>query len=150
MGLATVGTMTPDGPDLLVVYGTLLSGLGHTERLGVAGALEVLGPCTVRGALYEIDWYPGFVAADDGVVTGELVRVADPGAWAVLDHFEECDPSDPHGSEYVRVVVDVTFASVGTSMSAWIYRYNRDVTGRRHIASGDWRAWTAARSIGRD
>ena len=44
----------PRAPDLLVVYGTLRSGTGWRERLGVAGLVESVGRCSLAGSLFEL------------------------------------------------------------------------------------------------
>lgn len=136
--------------DLLVVYGTLLSGLGHQERLGVVHGLELVGPCRVRGALFALGWYPGLVvdgdaaegaaatppvAAPAGLVTGELFRVLDPAVVAVLDRFEGFDPASPDTSEYLRVRVRV----VEPDLAAWVYAYVGPRHPGDHLTHGDWR-----------
>jgi gamma-glutamylcyclotransferase (GGCT)/AIG2-like uncharacterized protein YtfP len=136
--------------DLLVVYGTLLSGLGHQERLGVVRGLELVGPCRVRGALFALGWYPGLVldggapalaagdgstAVPEGLVTGELFRVLDPAVVAVLDRFEGFDPASPDTSEYLRVRVRV----VEPEVDAWVYAYVGPRHPDDHLTHGDWR-----------
>lgn len=124
--------------DLLVVYGTLLSGLGHQERLGVAAGLELVGPCRVPGALFVLGWYPGLVVGDRdeaGLVAGELYRVVDPAVVSVLDRFEGYDQASPATSEYLRVRIRVT----EPELDAWVYAY---VGARRpdgRLPHGDWR-----------
>lgn len=124
--------------DLLVAYGSLLSDLGHQERLGVTAGLELVGPCRVRGALFALGWYPGLVVDDEppsGLVSGELFRVVDPLVVSVLDRFEGYDPASPATSEYLRRRIRVTEPDV----DAWVYVY---VGARRpddHLPHGDWR-----------
>jgi gamma-glutamylcyclotransferase (GGCT)/AIG2-like uncharacterized protein YtfP len=127
--------------DLLVVYGTLLSGLGHQERLGVADGLALVGPCRVRGSLVALGWYPGLVV-DDGpgaitaeLVAGELFRVVDPAVVAVLDRFEGFDPASPATSEYHRIRLRV----IDPDVEAWVYVYVGPRPVGARLAHGDWR-----------
>jgi gamma-glutamylcyclotransferase (GGCT)/AIG2-like uncharacterized protein YtfP len=141
-----MGGGTVRAGELLVVYGTLLSGLGHQERLGVAGGLELVGPCRVRGSLFALGWYPGLVVDDrpgdpspPGLVAGELFRVVDPAVVGVLDRFEGYDPASPATSEYLRVRVRV----VEPDVEAWVYVYAGPGRPGAHLSHGDWRTHLA-------
>ena len=76
---------------LLFVYGSLLTALDHPMGRRPRAEAALLGPATVRGRLYRVSWYPGFVPGgrDDDVVHGEVYRMADPTAsLAWLDEYE--------------------------------------------------------------
>lgn len=127
-------------PELLALYGTLMSGEGGQERLGLQGRLQSLGPCVLAGTLVELGWYPGLVLQPAGRVIGELVRVADAGVLEVLDRYEGFDPTAPERSLFVRT----RLVTVEPGVEAWAYVFAGEVPSGRVIASGDWRAHRAA------
>jgi gamma-glutamylcyclotransferase (GGCT)/AIG2-like uncharacterized protein YtfP len=104
----------------------------------LAGATFV-SAATARGKLYKIDAYPGMVEGD-GIVHGELYSSDDPAVvLEVLDEVEGYDPLDyADTSEYVRVKRDVR-TDDGRVVPAWLYLYNRTITGYEMVKSGDWR-----------
>ncbi len=128
------GRMTARTP--VFVYGTLRPGQPGFDELKLANRVEHLGPAAVAGSLYDLGDYPGAVLRSAGVIVGELLRPLDDAVLPLLDEFELFDPSDPAGSEYLRVPV----TALGQSGSAWIYIYNFPLDGARLIASGDWSA----------
>lgn len=105
----------------------------------LASVAQHAGVASASGALYRIDYYPGFVPGPDGIVTGDLFLLPDAGAvLSVLDEHEECAAHFPQPHEYRRERI-----SVGTTTGpaeAWTYVYARDVTGLERIASGDFLA----------
>lgn len=120
-----------DSPGGLVfVYGTLRDGGSNHFRM--AGAEFVMAG-VVRGRLYGIDWYPGFVADDSaGMVSGEVYRV---GAEMLreLDDFE--------GSDYRRVRIEVRCGGDGRPpLEAWVWEWTGAVEETRRIVHGDWLA----------
>jgi len=118
--------------DLLIVYGTLRSGTGWRERLGVDHLVQSVGPCSVTGSLYDLGWYPGLVLDPAGApVVGEVLELLDPSALAEFDRFEGYDPATPDTGEYRRVVVD-------QPVTAWIYVYGRPVRPGQRVVGGDW------------
>lgn len=121
-------------PDrLLVVYGSLRSAAVR-GRLGIAGRLRRLGPCSLRGYLYDLGDYPGFVHGE-GLVRGELFAAADPQVLTILDDYEDIVPGRPQSSLYRRERVRL----ITPPIEAWVYVYNRPVAGRRRVPSGEWR-----------
>jgi len=82
--------------ETVFVYGTLRRGGSNHFRMAQA---QFVAAGAVRGKLYRIDWYPGFVADETaGRVVGEIYMV-DAETIAALDEFE--------GSEYRRVRIAV-------------------------------------------
>ncbi len=140
----------PAGPDLLVVYGTLRSGTGWRERLGVAALVESVGPCTLVGSLFELGWYPGLVLDGAGSVVAEALRLLDPSALDAFDRFEGYDPARPDDGEYRRLVVRIEVAEGDparrTARDAWVYELRVAPTDRRRVVGGDWLAHTGGRT----
>jgi gamma-glutamylcyclotransferase (GGCT)/AIG2-like uncharacterized protein YtfP len=133
----------PVADDLIAFYGTLMTGLGGQQRLGVERQLEFVGSCVLQGTLIDIDWYPGLAREPRGRVVGELHRVRDLAVLDLLDRYEGYDPVDPVGSEYVRERV----CTVEPGSEAWVYVLNRDLHDRPRIASGDWRSHARAKGL---
>jgi gamma-glutamylcyclotransferase (GGCT)/AIG2-like uncharacterized protein YtfP len=115
--------------NLLFVYGTLRRGFDNEHARLLREAAEFAGEAEVRGRIYRIGAYPGFVfeadGAEDGLVRGELYRLRDPEkAFAILDEYE--------GADFERVEIAVRGAL------AWIYRMRRIPESAEPIKSGDF------------
>ena len=108
------------------VYGTLRPGGSNNFRM--RGSRWV-GPATVEGYLYVVDWYPALLLDENGGrVFGDLYEVpAD--LLASLDDFE--------GTEYRRVRAMVQNAD-DEAISAWVWEWDRETKGLHPIPSGDW------------
>lgn len=119
----------------LVFYGTLMAAYPTLDRLDIRGRLEPAGPCLVRGALYDLGWYPGLVPGER-LIRAELFRARDPAVLDILDRFEGYDPADPAGSEYLRREINLH----EPRLAAWVYLYNRPVEGRPLVSTDDWAA----------
>lgn len=126
--------------DLLFVYGTLRQKAENPLRQHFGAGTQLIGPAWLPGALYRIAHYPGAVVTSNPAdrVYGELCRIHSPSILlALLDEYEECGPHAPAPAEYRRVVRTVTGAN-GQQYAAWVYLYNRPVTGLLRIPSGDF------------
>ena len=144
-------------PDLLVVYGTLRSGTGWRERLGVAGLVETVGWCRLAGSLFELGWYPGLVLDGAGSVVAEVLRMLEPSTLEAFDRFEGYDPARPDAGEYRRRSIEVVLelddeddghdadddgaadaAGRGEPVAAWVYELDSVPIGAARIEGGDW------------
>jgi gamma-glutamylcyclotransferase (GGCT)/AIG2-like uncharacterized protein YtfP len=127
-------------PDYLFVYGSLRRTASGLHRYLACDA-EYVADGSIQGRLYDINGYPGVIETVDvnERVVGELYRgLAMPALLERLDEYEECNALFPQPHEYVRKVLPITLSS-GERMMAWVYVFNRDVAGMRHIRSGDYR-----------
>ena len=126
----------------VVFYGTLLQGLPAKpgrppfEELG-----HYVGPCEIRGLLYDWGPYPRLVAGE-GRVRGELWQPQHPEALAMLDDWESCDPADTAGSVCVRQIATL----IQPARRAWVYVYPPSA-GLPLIESGDWSALPKAHDL---
>lgn len=103
----------------------------------LSGAARHVGPAAAQGRLYRVIDYPAFVPDGSDRVAGDLFALADPGAvLARLDDYEECAASFPEPHEYRRE--RLTVRGENGPVVAWIYVYNRDVSGLTRIESGDF------------
>ena len=122
--------MSDEKCEVVFVYGTLRRGGSNHFRM--ANSLFV-AQGKVRGRLYRIDWYPGFVADENaGPVVGEFF-MANAETIAALDEFE--------GSEYrkVKIAVEVKEeAGVVSKVQAWIWEWLGETSESQRIVGGDW------------
>ena len=126
----------------LFVYGTLRS--DSPKKSPVKKALNLIAErwckASVKGKLYEIDWYPGLVLSDNphDAVTGEIFRITDDESlFTRLDEYEGCFEGFPEPHEYRREKVSVVTED-GETVAAWAYLYNWDVYEESRIHSGDY------------
>lgn len=125
-------------PHYLFVYGTLMSASVHPMARLLETHAERMGEAFCCGQLYLVEHYPGLVPSTDPKerIFGELFRLRDVNrVLAELDDYEGCGPNDAKPTLYVRESRPVTLLD-GTRLAAWVYRYNRPVTGLRRIVSG--------------
>lgn len=117
-----------DVPEFIAFYGSLMGDHGKQEELKIKGCLEAVGPCEIRGRLYDLGEYPGLVQGD-GRVKAELYKVKDPAVFSLLDEYEEFDVRGPDRSLFVRHVVRLS----EPTRDAWVYFYNRPVNNLPEI-----------------
>ena len=128
--------------EYLFVYGALRRDAGHPMHRLLARHAVPLGKATWQGSLYRIGWYPGAIASEsrDDLVHGEMYRLLRPRlVLPPLDRFENCHPDTPSPTEFERRRHTVRLPN-GSTLSAWIYVYNRPVAKRMRIAGGDFLA----------
>lgn len=122
--------MSDEKCEMVFVYGTLRRGGSNDFRMANA---RFVAEGEVRGRLYRIDWYPGFVADENaGPVVGDIFMV-DAETIAPLDEFE--------GSAYRRVKIEVEVRDEAGAVSkeqAWIWEWLGATSESQRIAGGDW------------
>jgi gamma-glutamylcyclotransferase (GGCT)/AIG2-like uncharacterized protein YtfP len=135
-----------NSPTHLFVYGTLMStaagDLGRDMRLRLRREARVVGAATLQGRLHDLGRYPVMVSSDDAadIVHGELLDIIDPVVtlpW--LDDYEGIGRGAAHVDEYRRIET-VSRLTAGGELAAWVYLFNRPVTGLPRIRSGRWQA----------
>jgi gamma-glutamylcyclotransferase (GGCT)/AIG2-like uncharacterized protein YtfP len=126
--------------DSFFCYGTLRKGqcrYNAMERLGIVS--QKTG--SIKGTLYDCGSYPGAVLGTPKTkrrVIGDLIHVRNvTEAMSQLDYIEGFYGfGDPH-SLFCRRIVPVELSNGKTAL-AWVYAYNRSVTKKELIKSGDW------------
>lgn len=127
--------MTPNAH--LFVYGSLMSRFQNPATELLRANAVLLGEATMRGFLYEIDWYPGAVyeSSTPACVYGELWQINDEAAlWPILDDYETVDSDQPGKESYDRRQVEVLHKN--EPFLAWVYLYNLPTAGLKRIESG--------------
>lgn len=126
--------------EYLFVYGTLRRDSVHPMAGYLRANAKHMGSASIMGSLYRISWYPAFVPDGKSRVMGDVFLLSNSSeALGLLDQYEGIDRQDSGESEYIRRQMDVTCAD-GSVLPAWIYIFNRDVTGLQRIVSGDFLA----------
>lgn len=90
--------------ETLFIYGSLHPGRAPAEIADLVQTFQPLDPATVRGHLHGLGPYPGVVLDPNApTVSGNVFTFAsDPQLMARLDAYEECDPSNPQASLFLR------------------------------------------------
>lgn len=122
--------------DAFAVYGLLRKGASGFARFGLDTAFRPLRPCRIPGVIHDLGGYPGLVLGE-GEVVGELFAVTDPAVIPQLDAFEDYDPDAPDNSRYLRVRIRL----LSPDRQAWVYVWNRPVSGYPRVEGGDWLEW---------
>lgn len=124
----------------LFVYGTLRQAFALPVHDVMMRHCQFLALGTLRGQLYQVDGYPGVVELPHcrGRVTGELYRIIDKKElFKLLDDYEQCSAKYPEPHEFIRKQADISTYD-GAVCQAWVYFYNRAVSGLVRIPSGDY------------
>jgi gamma-glutamylcyclotransferase (GGCT)/AIG2-like uncharacterized protein YtfP len=121
--------------EFIFVYGTLRRVSGTAMSAQLVRYSEFISEATMQGLLYEIDGYPGAIESTDpsDKVSGELYKILDIGKLLpFLDEYEECSAQFPLPHEYLRKAINISQQD-GSQLIAWVYIYNRDVTGLKQL-----------------
>ncbi|MGM3174680.1 gamma-glutamylcyclotransferase family protein [Dickeya lacustris] len=108
----------------VIVYGSLRRKQGNSHWMTNA---QWLGDHQLEGyELYDLGHYPAAVAGE-GEIHCEVYRISS----SILAELDELKRAGSVGA-YKRELIATPYGS------AWIYLYQRPVTGLRRITSGDW------------
>lgn len=124
----------------LFVYGSLRKGFKSHAYEYIKSYFTLLGTATIKGTMYDMGTYPVVTSKDTGrLIKGELYEINNPlefsFAMAQLDDYEGLYPEEGQEADYEREAVDVNFN--GETITAWVYWYKKDVTGKPVVESGD-------------
>ncbi len=112
--------------NLLLVYGTLRSGMGNHPLMG--GCSEV-GVATIKARLHLAGWLP-MIFEGEGKVVGEIYEIPDAETWRQLDSLEG------HPNWYERREVDADLN--GKTVKVWAYFMTGDPREGTYVESGDY------------
>lgn len=125
--------------DKLFVYGTLLSGVKNEMSQLLQDNANFLGEGTVKGTLYNVDWFPALIADSQSVtpVYGHVYQLHNPKTiFPTIDTYEAYSPGQPHKSLYLRVQRTITFQDI--TLDCWVYVWNQSLHGLTEISSGNY------------
>ena len=126
--------------DYLFVYGTLRQNAKHPMHQQLAKHARFVAMARYQARLYQVSYYPAAVPSSDVAdqVIGELYQLLQAEQLLpLLDNYEECGEGFSQPQEYRRELQQVTLEN-GSSVTAWVYVYNRDTLGLTQIQSGDF------------
>ncbi|HEV3158339.1 MAG TPA: gamma-glutamylcyclotransferase family protein, partial [Candidatus Baltobacteraceae bacterium] len=108
----------------LAVYGTLSDNNGVPFAQGelsreIQAQLVDSGSFKIKGTLYDLGPYPGFVLQGETPIHGRLLEIKRPHILKSLDTYEEYDPQCPEESQFIRRFIMLDEPKV----AAWIYVY---------------------------
>ncbi|MBI1816539.1 MAG: gamma-glutamylcyclotransferase [Deltaproteobacteria bacterium] len=123
-------------PARFFFYGTLRDAARVNAVVGPASGWRRVAAGSISGRMYDVGPYPalrpGRTAAER--VRGVVIEFANgAAALPLLDAYEEAVAA----TLYVRRRCRVRLTN-GRTLTAWVYVYNRPVTGLQRIAGGDW------------
>ena len=136
-------------PQYLFVYGTLMRSADNRFASLLHRQARFVEQATFQGKLYQAHGFPAAVPSSsaDQLVHGEVFRLDRPDVvLPVIDDYEECSAKFAKPTLYHRQIVSVCLAS-GTRLRAWIYLYNRTITGPCEMPEGLLFANTAAKLV---
>jgi gamma-glutamylcyclotransferase (GGCT)/AIG2-like uncharacterized protein YtfP len=124
----------------LFVYGSLRSGFRSHAYEYISRFFNLISAAKVKGKLYDLGEYPAAVPTDeDTYIVGELYDIKDESefSWAIgqLDDYEGVNVEADEVQLYRRELTEIT--TDDKKVTAWIYWYNGDVSGKPVVASGD-------------
>ncbi|WCT12774.1 gamma-glutamylcyclotransferase family protein [Mucilaginibacter jinjuensis] len=125
--------------EYLFVYGTLLKDFKHTARLPIEEHLQFISKATIKGALYDLGNYPGYVEEPFGEVKGELYRIDKiDRVFEILDKYEGLFDDEP---EYIRRRKTIELPD-GEKVESWIYIFQQQLRPEhKRIIDGDYIAY---------
>ena len=124
----------------LFVYGSLRSGFRNPVYGYLTKYFHLLGEALVKGRVYDMGDFPVAIpTAGEKFISGELYCINNPleFSWAIgqLDDYEGINTEEGEVALYKRE--EVLVYQNGQPVTAWIYWFNGDVTGKPEIESGD-------------
>ncbi len=128
------------GKHMLFVYGSLLSGLNQPAFEYIRKYFSFVGAAKVKGLLYDMGTYPAAMPdTGNNYIIGELYELnkAEEFSWAFgqLDDYEGINSEEDGSTLYRRDKADIYLDN--KVVSAWIYWFCGDVTGKPVVSSGN-------------
>jgi gamma-glutamylcyclotransferase (GGCT)/AIG2-like uncharacterized protein YtfP len=128
----------------LFLYGTLRSGCHLPVYSYISRYFIFDGVGAVPGKLFDMGDYPAAIpSTEDYLITGELYHIAQQEEFDyVMEQLDDYEGLlvEPGGIPlFRREPVNVLFQN--STVIAWIYWFNRDITDQHRIESGDYVAY---------
>jgi gamma-glutamylcyclotransferase (GGCT)/AIG2-like uncharacterized protein YtfP len=124
----------------LFVYGSLRSAFQSPAYEYISRFFRLVCEAKVKGRLFDMGDYPAAVpVSEDVFITGELYIIKEDSefSWAIgqLDDYEGVLVEAGEVQLYRRELSEIWTGD--DRVTAWMYWYNQDVSGRPEILSGD-------------
>jgi len=124
----------------LFAYGSLRSGFNSPAYEYISRYFKLAGSAKVKGKLFDMGEYPAAISTEENeFIVGELYLIKNEHefSWAIgqLDDYEGINTENGESPLYRRELADVFIND--STIKAWIYWYNGDVSGKQKIDSGD-------------
>lgn len=122
----------------LFVYGTLKKNHDHPMTRLLAMHAQFYSDAWFNGKLFMLTGYPCAIPSNrpEDKVFGELYQLKQPALLlSQLDVYEECSEQYPDPKAYIRER-GLVYVTTEMAIEAWIYLYNRSVSGLEQIQSG--------------
>ena len=133
-------------PEYIFVYGTLRKDSPQPMARLLVSHSQYIGEASIQGALYDLGRYPGVLEHQGYRTFGELFRLEEPEKiLPPLDDYEECSAAYPEPTLYLRKLCPVLLED-GSTVDAWVYVYNRQVTGCTLIEEGRYLEYLEGKS----
>ncbi len=125
----------------LFVYGSLRQGFQNPAYEYISRYFTFVSHAKAKGKLYNLGSFPAAQPTkDEAYIIGELYQVTNPAEfnWAIaqIDDYEGLVVEVGETPLYRREKTDVLLED-GSTVSAWVYWYNGDTSGKPVIPSGD-------------
>jgi gamma-glutamylcyclotransferase (GGCT)/AIG2-like uncharacterized protein YtfP len=130
--------------EYVAFYGSLMRQFDTQDQIGARDKLRYVGPCMIKGRIYDMGNWPSLVQ-EDGQVAGELYEIQDHDVFRALDRVERYDPADRVASGYLRRCVRL----IDPPVDAWLYVTNEGVDANTLIDSGSWSKFVEGRNANR-
>jgi gamma-glutamylcyclotransferase (GGCT)/AIG2-like uncharacterized protein YtfP len=125
----------------LFVYGSLRSGFRSPAYEYISRFFNFISEAKAKGKLFDMGSYPAAIPAneEEAFIAGELYEIRDEAefSWAIgqLDDYEGVNVESDEVQLYRRELSEIVIGD--QKISAWIYWFNGNVSGKPVIASGD-------------
>jgi len=124
----------------LFVYGSLRSGFRSQAYEYISRYFNLIDAAKVKGKLFDMGSYPAAIpCTDDHFIVGELYEIRDESefSWAIgqLDDYEGVNVESDEVQLYRRELSEIVIQD--KKITAWMYWFNGDVSGKAEILSGD-------------
>ena len=121
-------------PAYFAAYGSFRIATRRLETPALRNARHV-GPCVIRGSLYQMGGYP-VLKPGDGQVAGDLLELPWHFDFGSFDRYEDYHQLKPWACRYIRRLVRL----VEPKVEAWTYVYVWPADRTTRFRSGDWLA----------
>tara|TARA_Y100000766_G_scaffold264070_1_gene256602 strand:- start:16406 stop:17287 length:882 start_codon:yes stop_codon:yes gene_type:complete len=130
---------TPSYPlEKIFVYGTLMHGESRHPTL-LQCCIGEGRPASTKGALVDLDDYPGMLTGEEGTIHGEVYHIDQ--VYTTLQSLDTIEGFYGYGANdslFTRTIVQID-TEQGLEW-AWAYAYNRDAEDNlTRIESGNWK-----------